>query len=117
MKGLFAILFFLGFGGYVIYRSGIVNKDVGASAVLNPFGEVSKSALPPIPQIRGYNNILWTIDEMKLRSYVSLPILGGERGRENPFEDFRPAKETEPGMPAPDGAGNGGEGAISQGSK
>jgi len=97
VKILFVLVFFGVFAIFLYYNSGIINSDVTASSLLNPFGEVSKTALPKIPKIFGYGDIFKKIEKLKLKSFVPLPVESGKTGKENPFynpeEVFLPPAE------------------------
>lgn len=85
VKVLFALVFLGVFALFLYYNSGVINSDVSASQLLNPFGEITKTSLPKIPKIFGYGDIFRKIEKLKLKSFVQLPVESKKMGKENPF--------------------------------
>lgn len=107
-------LFFLVsiFAVIALSNKDILSGDVSATQIFNPFGDLKRSELPPVPKIYGYNSVFWKIGKLKLTSFVPLPVLPGEKGRENPFLPFEDALINQGS-----GGGGGAENTMSQGSK
>lgn len=113
---LFAMGFLcLAFIFFIYYIIVSLSSDVSASQLLNPFGEVQKSALPNVPKIARYDEIFYKIRKLDLglSQGIKLPVESGNKGKANPF--YVQPKDTDSGNNT-SGGGNGGSSAVGGGS-